>query len=424
MIERKKEEKEREREREERRALFLVTMASRLLKSAKDGGDAGGGWFVATPSSSSSSSSSSSALRSGGKGLVGLARKPTRVAAAVGDKTVLVVGAGINGLCTTARLLEHGYKVTCVSEVADGDPSKGVASGGAGGLWFPYLCESSERTGRWANETRLVYEKLLTEGTFEENGVAVKKAWQCYSPGEDLPPWAPDCPTFKVLSVEEVEKKYLPGKPQYAIDPQDYMAYSFEAPIVQVDLFLKYLRDQITSMGGEIVQERVNGPIEDLEADVLVNCAALGNAATVEGLETDELMKPVRGQIIHCENKSHITEAATISGDGESAYMIPRGDVIVYGGTSDEDQWDLSVDDDAVEDIIRRCRKLLPEAYTKDMKIVGHWVGLRPFRQEKVNLEKKVLDDGRIVVNNYGHGGSGFTLCYGCADEVVRLASE
>jgi len=104
--------------------------------------------------------------------------------------------------------------------------------------------------------------------------------------------------------------------------------------------------------------------------------------------------------------------------------MIPRGDVIVYGGTSDEDQWDLSVDDDAVEDIIRRCRKLLPEAYTKDMKIVGHWVGLRPFRQEKVNLEKKVLDDGRIVVNNYGHGGSGFTLCYGCADEVVRLASE
>ena len=47
-------------------------------------------------------------------------------------------------------------------------------------------------------------------------------------------------------------------------------------------------------------------------------------------------MKPVRGQIIHCKNQAHITEAVTIGAGDEGAYMIPRGDVIVYGGTSDE----------------------------------------------------------------------------------------
>ena len=44
--------------------------------------------------------------------------------------------------------------------------------------------------------------------------------------------------------------------------------------------------------------------------------------------------------------------------------------------------------------------------------------GLRPYRLE-VRLERA----GRII-HNYGHGGAGFTLCRGCAEDVVKLASE
>jgi D-amino-acid oxidase len=47
-------------------------------------------------------------------------------------------------------------------------------------------------------------------------------------------------------------------------------------------------------------------------------------------------------------------------------------------------------------------------------------VGLRPARSE-VRLEATTLADGRPLVHNYGHGGSGFTLSWGCADEVARL---
>jgi D-amino-acid oxidase len=48
---------------------------------------------------------------------------------------------------------------------------------------------------------------------------------------------------------------------------------------------------------------------------------------------------------------------------------------------------------------------------------------LRPARSE-VRLEPDALDDGRPLVHNYGHGGSGFTLSWGCADEVARLVLE
>ena len=42
-------------------------------------------------------------------------------------------------------------------------------------------------------------------------------------------------------------------------------------------------------------------------------------------------------------------------------------------------------------------------------------VGLRPYRAE-VRLER----DGRVI-HNYGHGGAGFTLCRGCAEDVAAL---
>ena len=50
--------------------------------------------------------------------------------------------------------------------------------------------------------------------------------------------------------------------------------------------------------------------------------------------------------------------------------------------------------------------------------MLGHAVGLRPVRTA-VRLER--VDD---VAHCYGHGGSGVTLSWGCADEVVQLVGH
>jgi len=51
-------------------------------------------------------------------------------------------------------------------------------------------------------------------------------------------------------------------------------------------------------------------------------------------------------------------------------------------------------------------------------------VGLRPYRRTGIRLEREQLADGRTVLHNYGHGGSGFTLAWGCAGAVLRLHED
>lgn len=48
-------------------------------------------------------------------------------------------------------------------------------------------------------------------------------------------------------------------------------------------------------------------------------------------------------------------------------------------------------------------------------------VGLRPFRPQGFRLEAEVIE-GRTVVHNYGHGGCGVTLSWGCAGRAANMA--
>ena len=43
----------------------------------------------------------------------------------------------------------------------------------------------------------------------------------------------------------------------------------------------------------------------------------------------------------------------------------------------------------------------------------------RPMRLDKPNMDIEAFEN-KIIVNNYGHGGSGWTLAPGCAEYVVE----
>lgn len=65
------------------------------------------------------------------------------------------------------------------------------------------------------------------------------------------------------------------------------------------------------------------------------------------------------------------------------------------------------------------CAKCLPA-----LEQIHHGkvqVGLRPHRDNGVRLEHEKTTNGMDIVHCYGHSGSGVTLSWGCARDVVDI---
>jgi len=101
-------------------------------------------------------------------------------------------------------------------------------------------------------------------------------------------------------------------------------------------------------------------------------------------------------------------------------YAIPRTNDCVFGGTNEVSD-NYAVDPASTSRIVAECSRVLN---IDKPRVLDERVGFRPFRKSGVRLDRGRLRDGRTVLHNYGHGGSGFTLSWGCANKVFQLAQN
>ena len=76
-----------------------------------------------------------------------------------------------------------------------------------------------------------------------------------------------------------------------------------------------------------------------------------------------------------------------------------------------------------------RCNRFVPGLENAELDPHSPIVqGLRPVRGENVRVERELRkkSDGSLskIVHSYGQGGSGFTLSFGCAGDVLGLVEE
>ena len=83
--------------------------------------------------------------------------------------------------------------------------------------------------------------------------------------------------------------------------------------------------------------------------------------------------------------------------------------------------------DSLAERIVAGCCAIEPRL--RGVKILGHRVGLRPCRPE-VRLESEPLSSvfpssppRDVLWHNYGHGGAGISLSWGCAAEITAAVA-
>lgn len=296
---------------------------------------------------------------------------------------IAVIGAGVIGLTSAIELLGAGHLVTIFTRELPRDTTSAVPAA----IWFPYHAQPEADVHRWALATLERLRELAHEPASGVRWVDFTRVWI------DSPP-----------PIEKWATSVMPLEP-HELPPGFRFGYRLPVPLMENPTYMRYLEDAFRQLGGNFELGEVSA-IDALPHAVIINCSGYG-ARTLCG---DEELRPGRGVVVLTEKTAerHLVHDEQ---PGTLMYVIARSKDCVLGGC-DEPSDLLAVSRAEAAAIMLRCGT--------DARIRSVEVGIRPIRDAGVRLEA-IHTGGRLFVHNYGHGGSGFTLSWGCAEEVVRL---
>jgi glycine/D-amino acid oxidase-like deaminating enzyme len=255
---------------------------------------------------------------------------------------VAVLGSGVVGLSTARLLQESGYNVTIYAK----DLPPNTTSNVAGGWWSPVtLFDQQFRTPafsdqfaiacryafqryqimigrhygvRWTRSYALSHHPFVTTGDFSPQGVV----------GSLFP-----------------EFRYLDAS-QTPFRGYEY-ARQFDTMLIEPPIYLPALTQDFQIAGGKIVVRELHTPAEvaSLPEKVVFNCTGLGAKA----LFNDPELTPVKGQLTFLLPQPEVEYSAVY---GNALYMFSRQDGILLGGTHDEGDWSLDVNDQVRDQIV------------------------------------------------------------------------
>lgn len=353
------------------------------------------------------------------------------------SRRVLVIGAGVSGLTTASCLVDAGFGVTVLAEKSAEFTPSVVA--GALWEWPPAVCgyhtdlESLSRSKQWSVVS---YKRFTALAAQPKTGVRVAPAMFYFRHRvEDRPAEREKMEETKAQVREFEHSPELIARHGVNRGLGLCDAYSYLAPQIETDVYMAWLRDELVGRACSFVQRRLTQPLaqtekslcDEYDACAIVNCSGLGSIELA-----GDAMQPLRGALIRVHNDGRtmprITTAHCIAHDEKSVrqqmiYIIPRGaDHLLLGGITELGEWDTTIDlgnHAPIRDTLQRCQEFMPalkSALVDERSPV--LVGLRPYRQRNVRLEREASSR---TFHNYGHGGSGFTFSWGCAEEIVML---
>ncbi|XP_020810488.1 D-aspartate oxidase [Drosophila serrata] len=327
---------------------------------------------------------------------------------------IAVIGAGVNGVASAIKILEHylaegqPISVTIISE----DFTPNTTGDGSAGLWGPYLLGGTPQSKvyKWSQSMHQFLEKIWLSEDAGEAGVCllpcVRLSTSTVDSVEDF--WRNIVYGAMDLTADQLAV-YNVGRSVKFTSGLSFITYTSE-PVK----LLPYLMKRFLRNGGKIVRRK----IEDLDAfitdsgyDVIVNCSGLGSRK----LLNDEQMYSVRGQVSRV--KANWIFSAVLDESDDGNYIIPNTESVVLGGTHQEGDYNRQVCERDRQFIVNGCRRFIPGL--EHTETLFDWVGFRPGRGElRLESERR---GRKLLIHNYGHGGSGVTLCWGCADDVLDL---
>lgn len=317
------------------------------------------------------------------------------------SQQIVVVGAGVSGLTSAICLAEAGWPVRLWAAAT----LKQTTSAVAGAIWLPPRpAERAAETLGWVEHSLRVFTDLAQDSDSGVQLAPVLAVGELSASQAMSSAAAALIPDLRPADPADVPEGFGPG-------------FRATVPMIDMPHYLDYLTRRLASAGCEIEEHPVQSLAEAADAAaIVVNCAGLA-AGSLTG---DGTVRPLFGQHVVLTNPGLRQPFVHINDGPEWTCYFPHPQRVVCGGISIPDRWDTTADPDLTERILQRCR--VAEPRLNDAEVIEVITGLRPDRPS-VRVEAEPLGRARCI-HNYGHGGNGVTLSWGCARDVVNLAND
>ncbi|OBJ17889.1 FAD-dependent oxidoreductase [Mycobacterium colombiense] len=317
------------------------------------------------------------------------------------SQQIVVVGAGVSGLTSAICLAEAGRPVRVWAAAT----LKQTTSAVAGAIWLPPRpAERAAETLGWVEHSLRVFTELAQDPDSGVQLAPVLAVGELSASQAMSPSAAALIPDLRPADPDDVPEGFGAG-------------FRATVPMIDMPRYLDYLTRRLAAAGCEIEERPVQSLDEAADAAaIVVNCAGLA-AGSLTG---DDTVRPLFGQHVVLTNPGLRQPFVQINDGPEWTCYFPHPQRVVCGGVSIADRWDTTADPDLTERILQRCRGVEPRL--NDAEVIEVITGLRPDRPS-VRVEAEPLGRARCV-HNYGHGGNGVTLSWGCARDVVNLAND
>ena len=262
-----------------------------------------------------------------------------------------VLGCGVSGL-STARLLQQRFQdgtgnITIYAKNLPPDTTSNVA----GAWWYPSSVYDEENaTAKFTEQFRVACQ-------------ISHRAFQTLVGPEYGVRWAE---TYELIRHEaSLQRELLGGAqlyPQTEIHrgAESYFGFpytrQFTSMLIEPHTYLRALLRDFYIAGGKVVVKefKTREEVARLRENAIFNCTGLGARA----LFNDEKLIPVRGQLEVLLPQPEVDYCYLAAG----AYMFPRRDGIILGGTWDHDNWNLEPDPKTTTAILEEHAEIMKGA--------------------------------------------------------------
>ncbi|CVK92018.1 probable D-amino-acid oxidase [Fusarium mangiferae] len=339
--------------------------------------------------------------------------------------SIVIVGiqprAGIIGLDVALVLSQQGYgkNITVIAEYLPGDTSPSYTSPWAG-CNFSAISGTDANAIKWDRHGYAHLKKLAAE---DSDKSFVKRTpsiefWDDNVPHDKIKAMADYLDDFRALSAQELPEgvKFGCAFTTLTVNAPAHCLYLYNR--LREEFGVRFIRRKLGS-----IHEAYNNPA----TKVVFNCT--GNAAkTLAGVQ-DARCYPTRGQVLLVRT-SHVRTNVMRHGKDYETYVIPRpgsnGNVIL-GGYMQKGNDDSATYSSESESILQRTTELSKELQQKEPEVLAAFAGMRPSREGGARIERDEIPingERRIIVHNYGAGGTGFQAGYGMALDAVKSIED